>query len=90
MPMYHMVCGSCGAANQLMTSDPVNKPEMPCACGGTMARKPRGPGAQKVEVLDNGAMARAVERPADAERLYKERHDSADPLAGMSLKPAND
>ncbi len=90
MPMYRMRCG-CGATDTLLTPQTVEHPAMTClSCGAVMARVPRGPGAQKVEVLDNGAMARAVERPADAERLYKERHDSADPLAGLSLKPAND
>ena len=29
--------------------------------------------ARLLETLDNGLMARRVERPADAERLYKER-----------------
>lgn len=91
MPMYRMRCEVCGAVDRLLTPNSVDRPEMVCPHdGGIMVREATGPGAQKVEVLDNGAMARAVERPADAERLWKERHDSADPLAGLSLKPAND
>jgi hypothetical protein len=35
-----------------------------------------------MERLDNGAMPRAVERLADAERLYADRAAKADPLAG--------
>lgn len=38
-----------------------------------MVRNPKPPTSNVVERLDNGFMARAVERPADAERLYKER-----------------
>lgn len=44
-------------------------------CGGTWQRDPTGPTTQKYERLDNGLMPRAVERPADAERLFKERAD---------------
>jgi hypothetical protein len=34
--------------------------------------------AQVVETLDNGWMTKAIERPADAERIFKERA-AADP-----------
>lgn len=42
-------------------------------CKAPMMREPEGPSSNITEVLDNGMMARKVERPADAERLYKER-----------------
>jgi hypothetical protein len=46
----------------------------PCTkCGGGVKRTPRPPTAFVKERLDNGIMPRAVERPADAERLYHER-----------------
>jgi hypothetical protein len=38
-----------------------------------LKRTPKAPTAQVTETLDNGFMARRVERPAEAERLYKER-----------------
>ena len=38
-----------------------------------MERNPSGASSQAVERLDNGLMPKAVERIADAERLYKER-----------------
>ncbi len=91
MALYKVVCSKCGHRDSALAENPTVALATPCAkCGGSVSRAATGPSAQKVEVLDNGAMARAVERPADAERLWKERHDSADPLAGLSLKPAND
>lgn len=38
-----------------------------------MRRAPKPPTTNVAERLDNGLMPRAVERPADAERLYHER-----------------
>jgi hypothetical protein len=38
-----------------------------------MHRDAKGPTATVVERLDSPHMVRAIERPADAERLYKER-----------------
>ncbi|MDE2103612.1 MAG: hypothetical protein KGL39_40615 [Patescibacteria group bacterium] len=37
-----------------------------------MDRQPKAPSSNVVETLDNGIMVRALERPAEAERLYKE------------------
>jgi PHP family Zn ribbon phosphoesterase len=91
MALYKVVCSKCGHRDTTLAENPTVALATPCEkCGGSVSRTATGPGAQKVETLDNGLMARALERPADAERLYKERHDSADPLAGMSLKPSND
>lgn len=42
-------------------------------CGARMVRIVKPPTSQVVERLDDGHMIRAVERPAEAERLYKER-----------------
>ncbi len=50
-----------------------------CPCGGELVRISKPPTSQVMERLDDGFMPRAVERPADAERLYKERA-AADPL----------
>lgn len=43
------------------------------ACSKPLKRTPKPPTAQVMETLDNGFMARRIERPADAERLYAER-----------------
>lgn len=42
-------------------------------CTGTWERDQVGPTTEKLEKIDNGLMPRAVERNADAERLFKER-----------------
>jgi hypothetical protein len=38
-----------------------------------MARAPRGPGVAVMETLDNGLMARPVERVVDQPRLHREK-----------------
>jgi hypothetical protein len=43
---------------------------------------PQGVSSSVKEILDNGAMAKSLERFADAERLHDERAKNADPLAG--------
>lgn len=57
-----------------------------CECGGKFDWDPSGPSAAVKEILDNGAMPKAVERFADAERLYHERAKDRDPLAGKSKR----
>ena len=59
----------------------------PCVrCGTVMERYAEGATASVVETLDNGAMARRLTRPADAERLHRERVAAADPLAGGAIR----
>jgi hypothetical protein len=53
-----------------------------CKCGCLMKRDTRGPSTHVKERLDNGCMVKALERYADAERIFQERHENADPLAG--------
>jgi hypothetical protein len=53
-----------------------------CPCGYIVQRLTKGPSTSIMERLDNGIMVKPVERYSDAERLFKERHDNADPLAG--------
>jgi hypothetical protein len=77
MPKYHFRCdGICGReVVRLIASAKAKELDgRPCqSCAGIMRRAPRPPTAMVVERLDNGLMPRAVERPADAERLYHER-----------------
>jgi hypothetical protein len=47
-----------------------------------MIRVSNGPSTRILEKLDNGSMVKALERYADAERIFQERHDNADELAG--------
>ncbi len=74
MPMYFYVCEDCGTfARRLRAIADGNTP-LECVCKGKMPRSPQPPDTSKVEVLDNGAMRRRLERPADAERLIYERN----------------
>jgi hypothetical protein len=47
-----------------------------------MLRKMVGPSTSVMERLDNGSMVKSLERYADAEQIFKDRRDNADPLAG--------
>jgi hypothetical protein len=53
-----------------------------CECGRIMVRDAKGPSTQLIEKLDNGAMVKSLERYADAEQLFRDRHQNADELAG--------
>ncbi len=82
MPLYHLRCAACGREEKKMTSHPVRDPAKACPCGDWLKRTAKGPATRVMEKLDNGLMPKAVERDADAERLMKERAESADFLAG--------
>jgi hypothetical protein len=82
LPLFHVQCGKCGAEDDRLAPTGADAVKEPCACRAKMRRKARGPSTAVMERLDNGAMPRAVERLADAERLHKERAANADPLAG--------
>jgi hypothetical protein len=86
MPMFHMRCRVCKAEDDRLLSSSADISGVPCRkCGRRapcMRRAAHGPSVQVMERLDNGAMPRAVERLADAERLYADRAAKADPLAG--------
>lgn len=73
MPLFRYLCPDCKVdVSKLHAAK--ERPSFVCpACGGALVRNPKGPSTQVVERLDNGAMGKAVERLADAERLYSER-----------------
>ena len=75
MPLYYYECEKCGTSTRRLLTPAEAKIVQPCIppCEGFLKRTPKGPTAQVVERLDNGFMARALERPADAERLFRER-----------------
>ncbi len=82
MPLYHFRCDACGKqVRKLLTPAQSGEPRA-CpedTCSGSLLRTPKPPTSNVVETLDNGFMVRRLERPADAERLYKERA-AKDPL----------
>jgi ribosomal protein S27E len=80
--LYRLACQACGAKTARLAPSYSAVPKDCGSCGGVLARAPTGPSTQVMERLDNGAMPRAVERLADAERLYEERARASDPLAG--------
>lgn len=76
-------CAKCDStARRLWSKSPcLDAPNAPpkapvCKCGEQMERDMKPPTTQVVEVLDNGAMAKRLERLADAPRLFKERVDA--------------
>jgi len=69
MPQYKFICPKCNFKKSKLNKDSLSCPK----CNETMERNPSGASSQAVERLDNGLMPKAVERIADAERLYKER-----------------
>jgi hypothetical protein len=81
MPLYHFKCTGPETHRLRRILKPAEAAALKpvCECGADMVRDPKPPTANVVERLDNGYMAKAVERPADAERLYRERAQ-ADPL----------
>jgi len=82
MPLFNLVCSECGEETRKLAK---NKEEAKGACkicGGAQTWDAQGVSTQTIEKLDNGIMPRAVERHAQAERIYKERAMNADPLSG--------
>lgn len=76
MPLFHYKCDACGEQRRRLLVAARGNEVWPCpqpGCGGAMRRAPKPPTTNVAERLDNGLMPRAVERPADAERLYHER-----------------
>jgi len=88
MPIYNLKCLKCWETKRLLSSEPFDKipvTDLICKCNYIMVRAFSGPQSTLVkETLDNGAMRHAVERPADIERIMRERIAKADPLAGTN------
>lgn len=77
MPLYHFVCGGPEhhRVRRIFSSEAAAALKVCPTCATPMERTPHPPTAQVVERLDNGWMTKAIERPADAERIFKERAD---------------
>ncbi len=74
MPLFRFVCIECALKAARFLSPTEARLPLPCTqCAGKMKRDVQVPSMQVVERLDNGLMPRAVERLADAERLFKDR-----------------
>lgn len=73
MPLYYFLCSDCGDQTRKLLEPSEAKVSPPCKCGGDLKRDPHPPSNQVKETLDNGIMARKVERYSDAEELYRNR-----------------
>jgi len=76
MPAYSFECPVCHKLQRAILSVEEAKGPVPCrteGCAGILKRKARAPSTQITETLDNGLMARRLERPAEAETIYNER-----------------
>lgn len=79
MPVFNYLCEACDLRTRHFFAGAAPD-RVPCPkCQQPLKRAPAPPSANVVERLDGPFMPRAVERPADAERLYKERA-AVDPL----------
>jgi formylmethanofuran dehydrogenase subunit B len=84
MALFNLLCTKCGFSCRKMAVrfDDLTTQNIVCKCGYLMHRKMVGPSTSVMERLDNGSMVKSLERYADAEQIFKDRHDNADPLAG--------
>lgn len=85
MALFKLRCQGCSKPKSVIADnfDSIPTERFRCGkCGETMKRETLGPSTSILERLDNGSMVRALERYSDAEQIFQERHDKADPLAG--------
>jgi len=73
VPLYYFQCPGCGRKERRLLSTEEVEVQRYCICGKVLVRTPKGSQAQVVETLDNGVMIRKLTRPADAERIHRER-----------------
>ncbi len=74
MALYYYKCEKCKMQmSRILPADKSKAPQECIWCGGTAIRAPRAPSTAVMEKIDNGLMARAVVRPADAEKMFKDR-----------------
>jgi putative FmdB family regulatory protein len=73
MPLYHFDCTGCEEATRRLLEPSEASNQICKKCGAKLKRVPNPPSTHVIEILDNGCMAKKVERFSEAERLYKER-----------------
>jgi predicted RNA-binding Zn-ribbon protein involved in translation (DUF1610 family) len=90
MALFRITCDSCGLKAARLGDTEADALKKSCpSCGSQVKREATGLSATLKECLDNGVMPRALERLADAERLYRDRAQASDPLAGTSHKKSD-
>lgn len=82
MPVYNFRCASCKQLTRKLmkveTYEALASASVECRCGGVATREMQAASSQTMEVLDNGLIARRVERLSEAERIFKEREIAHD------------
>ncbi len=74
MPLYYFKCIHCNSRVNVFCKTEKLKEERHCVkCNTVLKRAPNAPSTNVKETLDNGIMARRVERIADAEEVNRER-----------------
>jgi putative FmdB family regulatory protein len=74
VPIYHYECQACHKPSKHLLPAALAKTPPPCSeCQGELRRTPQGASVNGVTKLDNGIMAKALERPDDVERLHRDR-----------------
>jgi putative FmdB family regulatory protein len=76
MPLYRFTCDKCGGVFTRLLKQGQQKQRQQCECGGELKRSPKPPGSTMMETLDNGAMAKKLERLQNAEELHRDRAKS--------------
>lgn len=80
MPFFTYRCDACSLTERRLVEAGDRDRPAPCSvCAGIVKRvRVADVGVSKVERLDNGVMAKSVERFSDAERLHHDRAVSHD------------
>lgn len=73
MPLYNFHCDECDVTFPVITKRDLVSGVRCAGCGSPPRRVPSGPAPRVMERIDNGLMAKAVERPAETQRLVQDR-----------------
>jgi hypothetical protein len=76
MPAFYFKCDKCSKQKRKIL--PKLEKEVRCECGGVCVRAESNTSSVVKEVLDNGIMARKVERIYNIQELAKERSKDPD------------
>ena len=71
MPLFYYYCTQCDIYSKRILEKPIKSNCIKCSF--ILIRTPKPPSSQKLETIDNGYMARRIERPVDIGELTKER-----------------
>jgi len=83
MPIFNFFCEKCQKqVRRVLAPEAMLGPVLHQECGSELKRVQSPPSSQVKETMDNGIMAKKLERYANAEELYKDRAAKADKRSG--------